>query len=175
MFALFTSFSFTAEIGFAAQMRDQLASVRSTGVERYADLRSEMTRLQTALAALGTPRPSKVVEEERRAILASHVGEGRRKVDDISIKCQFNRKETRDQCRQWSNLGIELEPARQAESYAASISEIRQKLDTNTIGAGQKADPQVAAINRVATWVSAAFQGDDIQTALSILVALVLD
>ena len=33
----------------------------------------------------------------------------------------------------------------------------------------------MAAINRVATWVSAAFQGDDIQTALSILVALVLE
>ena len=175
MFALFTSFSFTAEIGFAAQMRDQRTSLRSTGAERYADLRTEMTRLQTALAALGTPRPSKAIDEERRAILASPAGEGRRTVDDISIKCQFNRKETRDHCKQWSKLGVELETARQAEFFATSISEIRQKLDANTIGAGQKADPQVAAINRVATWVSAAFQGDDIQTALSILVALVLE
>jgi hypothetical protein len=175
MFALFTLFSLTAEIGLAAQIRDQRTSLRSVGAERYADLRSEMTRLQTSLAALGTPRPSKAIEEERRAILASPVGEGRRTVDDISVKCQFNRKETRDQCQQWSTRGVELETARQAESYAASIADIRRQLNTNTVGAGQKADPQVAAINRVATWVSAAFQGDDIQTALSILVALVLE
>lgn len=134
-----------------------------------------MTRLQTSLAALGTPRPSKAIEEERRAILATPVGEGKRTVDDISLKCQFNCRDTRELCQQWSTRGVELETARQAEAYAASIAEIRQKLDTNTVGAGQKADPQVAAINRVATWVSAAFQGDDIQTALSILVALVLE
>jgi len=175
MFALFTTFSLTAEIGLAAQIRDQGTSLRSVGAERYADLRGEMTRLQTSLAALGTPRPSKAIEEERRAILATPVGEGKRTVDDISLKCQFNRKDTRDQCQHWSTLGVELETARQAETYAASIAGIRQKLDTNTVGAGQKADPQVAAINRVATWVSAAFQGDDIQTALSILVALVLE
>jgi hypothetical protein len=96
-------------------------------------------------------------------------------VDDISVKCQFNRKETREHCQQWSTLGVELENARKAEEYAASIADIRRQLNTNTVGAGQKADPQVAAINRVATWVSAAFQGDDIQTALSILVALVLE
>ena len=59
MFALFTMFSLTAEIGLAAQIRDQRTSLRSVGAERYADLRSEMTRLQTSLAALGTPRPPK--------------------------------------------------------------------------------------------------------------------
>lgn len=127
MFALFTLFSLTAEIGLAAQIRDQRTSLRSVGAERYADLRSEMTRLQTSLAALGTQRPSKAIEEERRAILATPVGESRKTVADVSLSCSFVRKETRDQCQQWSNLGVELETARQAESYAASISVIRQK------------------------------------------------
>ena len=46
IFAVFTAFSFTAEVGFASQHRMAKAASRVTGEDRYKDLRRQLERAE---------------------------------------------------------------------------------------------------------------------------------
>ena len=116
IFAVFTAFSFTAEVGYASQHRMAKAASRVTGEDRYKDLRRQLERAESGLKQLGPQRASAAIEQARKAILKEQVGESRRTVDEISLGCVLNRKEAREACTRWQTLGIEAATAAQAEA-----------------------------------------------------------
>jgi hypothetical protein len=176
MFIVFTAMSFTAELGFASQHRMAKAAQLRVGSDRYSDLRHQLARVEVSLKQLGPQRPSAAIDEERKAILMTKAPESRQTVGDLSSTCTVTRRETREACTRWQTLGIEAATAAQAEMLERQAASIRRSLDSVKEGAGSEvSDPQAAALGRMMGWFQAAFQGDDIQVGLSVLVALVIE
>jgi hypothetical protein len=89
--------------------------------------------------------------------------------------------QTRGLCQKYQGLTSELASAEQAELLGKRIDEVRGKI-TNTEGGGtygaamSEADPQAAVLSKLLTFVGAGtVKVEDMQTALTIFVALLLE
>ena len=173
VFGIFTLYSFSSAVGFAAQHRIAKAAERQGGAEKYQDLKDRYTRAKSARDALGTTRAPAVIEQERADVLAAPVY-GRKTVGDVSQDCVLNRVEVREPCERWRRLGIELASAKEAFRLDGELSDLRQKLD-KVPAASSAEDPQAAAISRLAVWFDRTFRGEDVQLGLALLLALLVE
>ncbi|MBT3071443.1 hypothetical protein KKP04_11265 [Rhodomicrobium sp. Az07] len=173
VFGIFTLYSFSSAVGFAAQHRIAKAAERQGGAEKYQDLKDRYTRAKSARDALGTPRAPSVIEQERADILATPVY-GRRTIGDLSGECTLNRLEAREPCERWRRLGVELATAKEAGRLDGELTDVRQKLDT-VPAASTTEDPQAAAISKLGGWFDRTFRSDDVQLGLALLLALLVE
>jgi hypothetical protein len=173
VFGIFTLYSFSSAVGFAAQHRIAKAAERQGGAEKYQDLKDRYARAKSARDALGTTRAPAVIEQERADVLATPVY-GRKTVGDVSQDCVLNRLEVREPCERWRRLGIEFANAKEATRLNGELSNLRQKLD-KVPAASNAEDPQAAAISRLAVWFDRTFRGEDVQLGLALLLALLVE
>lgn len=176
LFIVFTAYSFTAALGFAAEHRSSKRAANLRDIEHHGDVRGELDRAEASLKLLGAQRSSAEVESAVVTAYRQFVGSSGKTVETASAKCTLNRLATRATCLEIAKLGEEVARAKESERLAATVTTLRSELDHRESGASStSADPQVDAIKRAAMVASLTVESDDISYGLSFLMALFIE
>src|SRR5690606_4067368 len=85
----------------------------------------------------------------------------------------------RDFCQKYHGLSAELADAQQSDALEARIAEVHAKLGESENGSGHAvmaaADPQAAVLTKLAALVFPSGEVEDVQTAMTIFIALLLE
>lgn len=174
IFSVFSVYSFTAALGFAADHRASKAGVAQGAIDTRKDARAEKTRLDARLLLLGPQRPSKEISSQIEAVYREPAYRGGKSVAQVSAHCTLMRTSTRERCASIGNLNAELARAEEAERLSEQANALRLELE-GLGGAAESADAQVDALGRVAVKVSRAVAPEDIGLGLSVLLALFVE
>lgn len=165
-----TGYSLTSALGHAALNRMDTAGQRAVEAQSYKDLRSDLERAKEQLSWVPQHRPAGVVQSEIDTLKNSREWqwtEGCTKVTG---------PKGRTFCSQYNGLVAELASAEQAQKLEARIAEIQaelSKVDSGSVMA--EADPQAAVLTKLASIFVPSLTVEDIQTGLTIFIALLLE
>jgi len=170
------AYSLTSALGHAALNRLDTAGQRAAHAQSYQDLRSDLNRTQEQLSWIPQHRPAQTVQAEIESLKLQPAWRWSRECT------QIKGSQTRGLCQKYQGLTSELASAEQADILGKRIDEIHTKL-ANTSGEGLQgsavmsaADPQAAVLSKLLHFVGAgSVKVEDMQTALTIFVALLLE
>jgi len=176
LFLVCTAYSLTAGLGFAAQHRAAKESENVGAIEKRGDLRRQLERAEARLMSLGVQRSPTVVSREMEVVLRSPVGRGKYTVREVSKECTRERRSTRKACEKVIALTGELARAEEQLRLERKVVGIREALDGVNDGAAvAMADPQAAALVRIASVATVKVQRRDVQFGLAALMALLVE
>lgn len=169
------AYSLTSALGHAALNRLDTAGQRAAHTQSYQDLRADLKRAEEQMGWIPQHRPASTVQAELDSMKMQ-------KVWSTSSNCaDIKGKQTRDFCQQLQGLASELASAQQSDVLGKRIDEIKGKLaNANSNGAHgsammTEADPQAAVLSKLAAFVGWNIKVEDMQTTLTIFVALLLE
>ena len=165
-----TAYSLTSALGHAALNRMDTTGQRAVEAQTYKDLRADLKRAQDQLSWVPQHRPAAVVQSDIDTI------KNRREWQWTESCNKVTGPKGRDFCSEYNGLTAELASAEQAERLEARIAEIQVEL--GKIGSGAvmaEADPQAAVLTKLAGIFVPSLTVEDIQTALTIFIALLLE
>ena len=165
-----TAYSLTSALGHAALNRMDTSGQRSHEAQSYKDLQSDLTRAKSQLGWIPQHRPSATVQSEMDGLKTKREW-------SWSAGCTDTKsKSNRDYCQQIHALSSELASAQQAAALEARISEISGKVAKAEGGAHlTEGDPQAAFLAKVAGLVFPGTKVEDVQLAMTLFVALLLE
>jgi hypothetical protein len=173
VFVVFTAYSFTAALGFAAEHRASKASTSLDRIERHADLRHQYDRNEQRLGELGTQRTPEEVKGAIIAALNKPAGKGT--VARISDNCRLNRAAIRTACAHIGKLQQELARANEAAALTKAQGDLRHALNAIPGGTAASDDPQEDALQRVARVATVDVDRKSIGSFLAFLLALLIE
>jgi len=167
------AYSLTSALGHAALNRLDTAGQRAAFAQSYKDLRADLKRAEEQMAWIPQHRPAMTVQGDIEGLKTQRSW-------SLSGNCtDIKGKQTRDFCQQLHSLESEHASALQADLLSKQIAETQGKL-ANASGAhgasvGSEADPQAATLAKLAAFGGFNVKVEDMQTALTIFVALLLE
>ena len=165
-----TAYSLTSALGHAMLNRTDTAGKRVHEAQSYGDLRTDLTRDRTQLAGFPQHRPAGTVQADLDGLKTKREWSWTAGCTDIKSKSG------RDYCQQIHALLSELASAQQAATLETRIADNQAKLAKYQAGAHSvQADPQAAVLAKLASSVGPSIKVEDVQTAMTILVALLLE
>lgn len=167
-----TAYSLTSALGHAALNRFDTAGHRAATVEAYKDHRADLARAKEQLSWVPQHRPAQTVQAE-----IDIVKNERRWT--VSGGCtDVTTSKSREFCEKYHSLEAELASAQQSVALEARIADIQAKL-AKTEGEGStvlsEADPQAAVLAKLAGIFAPSVKVEDVQTALTVFIALLLE
>ncbi len=167
------AYSLTSALGHAALNRLDTAGQRAAHAQSYMDLRADLKRAEEQMSWIPQHRPAQTVQSEIDGLKTQ-------KAWTWSNGCTVIKgSQTRSLCQDLHKLTSELASAQQAELVGSQIAGIKTKLANANGGEGQsvmsEADPQAAVLSKLASFVGFGIKVEDMQTALTIFVALLLE
>lgn len=165
-----TAYSLTSALGHAALNRHHTTGERAAQAATYKDLRSELKRAQDQLSWIPQHRPAQTV-------LSDIDGARFNKLWTVTKSCaEATGPQGREFCQKYQSLNAELASAQQAEKWNGVIAEISAKLaNVDGASAAAEADPQAAVLAKLASMLGFSFKTEDMQTALAVFVAVLLE
>ncbi len=165
-----TGYSLTSALGHAALNRLDTTGKRAVEAQSYKDLRADLKRTQDQLSWIPQHRPAQTVQSDMD-------GQKNQRAWSWTKGCtEVNGKSSRDFCQQFHTLSAEHASAQQAEKLNTRAAELGGKLSaTGNTAAMTEADPQAAALTKLAGLVFPAMTIEDMQTVLTIFVAVLLE
>jgi hypothetical protein len=165
-----TAYSLTSALGHAALNRLDTAGQRAVVATSYKDLRSDLKRAEDQASWVPQHRPAKVVENDIENLKNQRAWGWTNGCADVNGK--FNR----NFCEQYHALSAELASAQQAVALEARIAGIKAELGKiEGSSVMSEADPQAAVLAKLASILVPNVKIDDVQTALTIFIALLLE
>jgi len=165
LFAVCFSYSLTSSLGFAALNRADTTSERVIKVETHADLRADLERSRTALAALPAHRPTGTVAGEIEAFKQNGRWLSSGECANATATKSMN------YCESYFKLRAELAVAEQADKLETKIVELRKGMgDLGTDAATKASDPQSQMLAGLT-----GYKTEDVQTGLTVLIALLVE
>ncbi|HRD77958.1 MAG TPA: hypothetical protein PK264_18800, partial [Hyphomicrobiaceae bacterium] len=164
-----TAYSLTSALGHAALNRFDTTGQRAVDAQVYKDLRADLKRAQDQLSWIPQHRPAASVQSAIDGLKGQPLWKS-------SKGCADQNRWSREFCQQYFTLTAELAAGQQAVQLEARIAEISTKLAA--VKGGQtmaEADPQAVVLARLAGLALPNVKVEDIQTALTIFVALLLE
>jgi len=165
-----TAYSMTSALGHAALNRFDSTGHRAQEAQAYQDLRTDLKRAEEQAGWIPQHRPYEAVQAEIEGLKMQKAykwSQGCTKVTGPS---------TRGVCQQLTALDAELASASSAKTANAKIDELKAKLAS---AAGNpvlsEADPQAKVLTEIAALAFPNVKIDDVQMALTIFVALLLE
>ena len=167
------AYSLTSALGHAALNRLDTAGQRAAHSQSYQDLRADLKRAEEQMGWIPQHRPAQTVQADIDGLKTQQAWKWSNSCTDIKGK------QSRDFCQQLHGLSSELASAQQADTLGTRIADIKGKL-ANTNGAHgssvmSDADPQAAVLSKLAQFVGFNVKVEDMQTTLTIFVALLLE
>ena len=170
LWVVVTVYSLTSALGHAALNRMDTNGQRTVEAAAYKDLRNDLKRAQDQMSWIPQHRPAHAVSAE---------------IDSYKLQRSFVQTKScsevtgpvgRDFCSKYQGLLSEQASAEQASKYESVITEINAKL-ANAKGANAMADadPQAAVLAKLASMVLPGVKTEDVQTALAVFVAVLLE
>jgi hypothetical protein len=165
MFAVFSLYSFTSELGLYALGRNAMASDVQASKEGYEAAKAERARIASRLKELGPQRPMGTVRADIAAAKQNHHWAQ-------SAQCVTPSMSTeRTFCAGFEKLQGELASAEEADRLRSQDEKLAVKLSGFDLAAVMRSsDPQSEALSRFTGFSSSA-----IRDALAVLVALLIE
>lgn len=166
-----TAYSLTSALGHAALNRLDTAGQRAQQTAVYQDMRADVKRMEEQVSWIPQHRPAATVASEMNGY-KNQIYWGRTK-GCTEVNGRFNR----EFCQKYHALSAEHANAVQAAELSRRIMEVKAELakagETRT--ALTEADPQAAMLAKIGGLVIAGLKVDDVQMALTIFIALLLE
>jgi hypothetical protein len=165
-----TAYSLTSALGHAALNRLDTAGQRAVEAASYKDLRSDLKRAEDQASWIPQHRPAMTVQSEIDGV------KNQRAWTTTSGCTEVNGRFTRDFCQKYHTLNAELASAKQATELGSRIDGIKAELaKTEGVSVMSEADPQAAVLAKLSGLLFADIKVEDVQMALTIFVALLLE
>jgi hypothetical protein len=165
-----TAYSLTSALGHAALNRMDTTGQRAIEAQVYQDLRADLKRAQDQLSWVPQHRPAATVKGDIDGL------KNRREWFWTKGCTEVTGKQGRDFCQQFHGLSAELASAQQAVALEARIAEVQSKLGSVDHGSVMaEADPQAAVLTKLAGVFLPSMTVQDMQTALTVFIALLLE
>ena len=170
VWAVVTGYSLTSALGYAALARADTAGARSAQSMNYQDVRADLKRAQDQLSWAPQHRPAATVQAEIGGIKGQKAwgwSSGCTKMDGAA---------ERKLCDKFHALEAELGSALDVARLEKRIEAAQAKLGTQTSHTGSaEADPQAAVLAVLLAKVFPSVQVGDVQTMMTVFVALLLE
>lgn len=165
-----TSYSLTSALGHAALNRLDTAGQRTATSDSYKDHRADLARAQEQLSWIPQHRPAQAVQADVDAL------KGERQWGWTDQCTKASNSKGRSFCQKYHALSAELASAQQSIALEARIADIQGKM-ANVTGAAvmSEADPQAAVLAKLAALIAPSIKVEDVQTALTVFIALLLE
>jgi Poxvirus D5 protein-like len=170
LWVVVTAYSFTSAIGHSAHNRMDTNGQRAVDASSYKDLRNDLKRAQDQMSWIPQHRPIETVAGEVETYKLQRAWVQTKSCTEVSGPTG------RDFCGKYQGLLSERASGEQAKKWASEISEINAKLaNAKGTNAMAEADPQAAVLAKLASLVLPGIKTEDVQTALAIFVAVLLE
>lgn len=167
-----TAYSLTSALGHAALNRLDTAGQRAQQTAVYQDMRSDIKRMEGQVSWIPQHRPASTVASEMDG-MRNQLSWNRTK-GCTEVAGKFNR----DFCQKFHTLSAEHANGIQAAELSKKIMEVKSELAKSGEGGATaltEADPQAAMLAKIGNLVFADVKVDDVQMALTIFIALLLE
>jgi hypothetical protein len=165
-----TSYSLTSALGHAALNRFDTAGKRAATQAAYQDQRADLARAKEQLSWIPQHRPAQAVQADIDAVKTDRAWGWTSGCSDVSGS------KGRSYCQKYHTLAAELASAEQSITLEARISDIENKLaEQKGTTVMSEADPQAAVLAKLVAILAPAIKVDDVQTALTVFIALLLE
>lgn len=143
------TFSFGSALGYAAQNRGFLTGTREFASAKLVGFEQERRRLHSLLAGFSGHRAQGVIEAEMAGLRTDRLW-------TRSVACRDTlNSETRDYCRRYRALALEMAGAVERKRLESARSDVdREMARLIAAGAGQDSDAQVGFIVRITGYAS---------------------
>lgn len=165
-----TAYSLTSALGHAALNRLDTAGQRVATADSYKDHRADLARAQEQLSWVPQHRPAQAVQADIDALQNDRQWAATEQCGKVVYS------KGRNFCQKFHALSAELASAQQSVALEARIADIQGKM-TNVTGSMvmSEADPQAAVLAKLAAFILPSIKVEDVQTALTVFVALLLE
>ena len=165
-----TAYSMTSALGHAALNRLDSAGQRTADTQTYKDVRTDLKRANDQLAWIPQHRPAATVEAEIDGL------KNRREWGWTTSCTVMKGKAQYDFCQKVHALNAELASGQEATKLGAKVAELTKKLEQMPGGGkATEGDPQAVVLLQLLKKVVPNASLEDVQTTLSIFVALLLE
>ena len=165
-----TAYSLTSALGHAALNRQDTAGQRAEQATSYKDLRAELKRSEDQMGWIPQHRPAQTVQSDIDGL------KNQRPWTWTKGCTEVNSRANRDFCQQFHAHSAEFASAQQAGMLGKQIAGIKAQLGQQKgVAATSDADPQAAVLSKLAAFAGMGIKVEDMQTALTIFVALLLE
>jgi hypothetical protein len=165
-----TAYSLTSALGHAALNRLDSSGQRAVTAQTYKDHRADLARAKEQLSWVPQHRPAQTVQADIETV------KNERRWGLSSACTDVTTSKSRSFCEQYHALQAELASAEQSVALEARIADVQAKL-AKTSGATvmSEADPQAAVLAKLASVLAPSIKIEDVQTALTVFIALLLE
>ena len=170
LWVVVTVYSLTSALGHAALNRMDTNGQRAVDAASYKDLRNDLKRAQDQMSWIPQHRPAQTVAGEIDAYKMQRAWVQTKNCSEITGP------QGRDFCGKYQGLLSELASAEQATKWDGVITEINAKLaHAKGTNAMADADPQAAVLAKLASMLVPGIKTEDVQTALAVFFAVLLE
>jgi hypothetical protein len=165
-----TSYSLTSALGHAALNRLDTAGQRTATADNYKDHRADLARAQEQLSWIPQHRPAQAVQADIDSLKDERTWANTEQCSKVTGS------KGRGFCQKYHALSAELASAQQSIALEARVADIQGKM-THVTGAAvmTEADPQAAVLAKLAAIIAPNIKVEDVQTALTVFIALLLE
>jgi hypothetical protein len=164
------AYSLTSALGHAALNRLDTAGQRATEAQTYKDQRADLTRAKEQLSWVPQARPAQTVQADINTV------KNERRWNMSSGCTDVTTSKSRTFCEQYNALTAELASAEQRVALEQRIAAIQGKLaESSGATVMSEADPQAAVLTKLAGAIAPTVKLEDVQTALTVFIALLLE
>ena len=170
LWVVVTVYSLTSALGHAALNRMDTNGQRAVEAASYKDLRNDLKRAQDQMSWIPQHRPVHTVAGDIDASKLQRMWAQTKNCSEVTGP------QGRDFCGRYQGLLSEQASAEQALKWDGVITEINAKLGkAKGANAMADADPQAAVLAKLASMVLPGIKTEDVQTALAVFVAILLE
>lgn len=173
VWAVCTTSSLTASIGFAALNRADTVGERQLAATQYSDLRTQLKHVEEKLGWIPQHRSAAEVEADINAILDTRIKKGRdagKTVAEVTKNLTESNWYSAQYGTKVLTLRKELAIAENAEKLEAEKAQLVAKLENSSSKSVIAADPQVAILTQLT-----GLTPDNVQLGLVVLLSLLLE
>ena len=164
------AYSMTSALGHAALNRLDTAGQRAATVQTYKDHRADLKRAQEQLSWIPQHRPAQAVQSQIDSVKADRAWRWTKSCTKVTGP------RGRSYCQKYHGFTAELASAEQANVLEARIADTQAKLaQSDGATVMSEADPQAAVLAKLAGVFIPSIKVEDVQTALTVFIALLLE
>ncbi|MHA1573813.1 MAG: hypothetical protein ACTSX8_07440 [Alphaproteobacteria bacterium] len=164
------AYSMTSALGHAALNRLDTAGQRAATVQTYKDHRADLKRAQEQLSWIPQHRPAQAVQSQIDSVKADRAWRWTKGCTKVTGP------KGRSYCQKYHGFTAELASAEQANLLEVRIADTQAKLaQSDGATVMSEADPQAAVLAKLAGVFIPSIKVEDVQTALTVFIALLLE
>lgn len=164
------AYSMTSALGHAALNRLDTAGQRAATVQTYKDHRADLKRAQEQLSWIPQHRPAQAVQSQIDSVKADRAWRWTKGCTKVTGP------KGRSYCQKYHGFTAELASAEQANVLEARIADTQAKLaQSDGATVMSEPDPQAAVLAKLASVFIPSIKVEDVQTALTVFIALLLE